>query len=101
MTRRSYAISAIVLAAIIFVAINIAADTFFTDARIDLTENGQFSLAQGTRNIIGSLKEPITLRFFFSKKIAADYAQTNAYAGRVRDLLREYAAISHGNVIVQ
>jgi ABC-type uncharacterized transport system involved in gliding motility auxiliary subunit len=101
MLRRTYAIVAILLASVIFVAINIAADTFVTTARLDLTQNGRFSLAEGTRHIIRSLKEPITLRFFFSKKIAADYAQTNAYAQRVRDLLREYAALSHGNVILQ
>src|SRR5215469_13688998 len=101
MLRRTYAIVAILLASVIFVAINIAADTFVTTARLDLTQNGRFSLAEGTRNITRSLKEPITLRFFFSKKIAADYAQTNAYAQRVRDLLREYAAFSHGNIILQ
>ena len=101
MLRRTYAIVAILLAAVIFVAINIAADAYVTTARLDLTENGRFSLAQGTRNIIRNLKEPITLRFFFSKKVAADYAQTNAYADRVRDLLREYAALGHGNIILQ
>ena len=101
MLRRTYAIVAILLASIIFVAINIAADTYITTARLDLTRNGQFSVAEGTRNIVRSLKEPITLRFFFSKKTAADYAQTNAYAQRVRDLLREYAALSHGNVVLQ
>ncbi len=101
LSRRTYAIAAIVLAAIFFVALNIAVDTFFTDARIDLTENGQYSLSRGTRNIIGRLQEPVTLRFFFSKKVAADYAQTQAYAGRVRDMLREYAALSHGNIILE
>ncbi len=101
MLRRTYAIVAILLAAVIFVAINIAADAFLTTARLDLTRSGQFSVARGTRNIIRNLNEPITLRFFFSKKVAADYAQTNAYAQRVRDLLREYAALSHGNIILQ
>src|SRR5579871_494109 len=101
MPRRTYAIAAVVLASIIFVAINIAADTFLTYWRIDLTENGQFTLATGTRDIIRSLKEPITLRFYFSKRVAADYAQTNTYAARVRDMLREYASLSHGNIIVE
>lgn len=101
MPRRTYAIATIILASIIFVAINIAADTFLTDWRLDLTENGQYTLAKGTRHILRNLKEPITLRFYFSKRIAADYAQTNTYAERVRDMLREYASLSHGNVIVQ
>jgi len=100
-TPRLYAFAAILLAAIVFVAINIAADTALTTAKLDLTENGQFTLAQGTRNIVANLKEPITLRFYFSKEVAADYAQTVDYAKRVRDLLGEYAALSHGKLILE
>ena len=101
MSRRIYAIAAIILAAIIFVAVNIAANTGLTSARLDLTENGQFTLSDGTKHIIAGLQEPVTLRFFYSKKIAADYAQIDAYAKRVRDLLEEYAARSDGKIIVQ
>jgi len=39
LTPRLYAFAAIFLAAIVFVAINIAADTAFTTAKLDLTEN--------------------------------------------------------------
>ena len=99
--RRIYAIAALALAIVIFVCINIAADTAITNARLDLTETGQFTLSQGTRNIIAKIPEPITLKFYFSKKIAADYAQTQAYATQVHDLLEEYAAISHGKIILQ
>jgi ABC-type uncharacterized transport system involved in gliding motility auxiliary subunit len=101
LSRRSYAIAAITLAAIIFVALNIAADATFTTERLDLTQTGAFTLAKGTKNIIAKVEEPITLKFFYSKKIAADYAQINAYAGRVHDLLEEYAARSHGKIILE
>jgi gliding motility-associatede transport system auxiliary component len=101
LSRRTYATSTILLAAITFVAVNIAASSLLTNVRLDLTENGQFTLARGTKNIIGDLKEPITLKFFFSKKVAADYAQTTAYANRVRDLLEEYKARAHGNIVLQ
>ncbi len=100
-SRRLYAILALVLAAIVFVAVNIAADAWITTAQLDLTENGQFTLAQGTRDILAKIPEPITLRFYYSKKVAADYAQTQAYAKRVHDLLEQYAALSHGKIIVQ
>lgn len=100
-SRRLYAIAAIVLAAIIFIAVNIAANTGLTAAKLDLTQNSQFTLADGTKHIIANLQEPVTLRFFYSKKIAADYAQIDAYAKRVRDLLEEYAARSNGKIIVQ
>jgi ABC-type uncharacterized transport system involved in gliding motility auxiliary subunit len=101
LSRRVYALSAIVLAAIIFVAINIAADAGLTTAKLDLTANGQFTLAQGTRNIVANLKEPVTLRFFYSKDAVADDAQTAAYAKRVRDLLGQYQSISRGKIIVE
>ena len=99
--RRAYALAAIALAAVIFVALNIALDASVTTARVDLTENSVFTLSQGTRSTIAKLQEPITLKFFYSKKVASDYAQIQAYANRVRDLLHNYAAISGGKIILQ
>ena len=101
LSRRLYAIAALVLAAILFVALNIAADATITNARLDLTATHAFTLSQGTRNIAGNLQEPVKLKFFFSRKVAADYAQINNYAGRVRDLLREYQTLSHGKIVLE
>jgi ABC-type uncharacterized transport system involved in gliding motility auxiliary subunit len=100
-SRRLYAITAVILAAIIFVALNIAADAALTTSKLDLTQNGLFTLSQGTKNIVAKLKEPITLKFFYTKKLGANYAQVNAYANRVRDLLHEYAAISDGKIVLE
>jgi ABC-type uncharacterized transport system involved in gliding motility auxiliary subunit len=101
LSRHLYAILALTLGAIIFVALNIAVDATITATKLDLTATGAYTLAHGTRNIIAGLKEPVTLRFFFSKKIGADYAQVNSYATRVHDLLREYASLSHGKIIIE
>ena len=101
MSRRLYAIAALSLAVVIFVALNIAADAWITTAKLDLTQNGQFTLADGTRDILAKIPEPITLKFYYSKKVAADYAQTQAYATRVHDLLEEYAALSNGKIVLQ
>lgn len=101
LSRRLYAISAVVLAIIIFVALNIAADATLTTERLDLTQNGLYTLSRGTRETIANLKEPITLKFFYSKKIAANYADVQSYAEQVRDLLQEYAALSHGKIILE
>ncbi|MGD0189663.1 MAG: Gldg family protein [Rhizomicrobium sp.] len=100
-TRRVYAITAIVLAAVIFVALNIASDAWLTTDRLDLTENGIYSMSAGTKHILSHLDEPIALKFFYSKKTAAEYAQINSYAARVRDLLTEYQARSHGKIILE
>jgi len=101
LTRRIYALCAIALAAVIFIALNIAADATFTTTRLDLTQNGLYTLSPGTQHTLDQLAEPITLKFYYSKKVASQYAQINAYAGRVRDLLGEYAANSHGKLILQ
>jgi ABC-type uncharacterized transport system involved in gliding motility auxiliary subunit len=101
LSRRAYATLAIVLAAVIFVAINIVASAWLTTARLDLTQNGLYTLNKGTLDTINGLEEPITLKFYFSKDVAADYAQVNAYAKRVRDLIGEYAARSGGKIVVE
>ncbi len=99
--RRIYALAAITLAAIIFVGLNIGADATFTTDRLDLTENGLYTLSPGTQHTLDALVEPITLKFYYSKKVAAQYAQIAAYAKRVRDLLSEYSARSHGKIILE
>jgi ABC-type uncharacterized transport system involved in gliding motility auxiliary subunit len=101
LTRRLYALGAISLVAVIFVALNIAADATFTTTRLDLTQNRLYTLSPGTVHTLDQLVEPITLKFYYSKKVAAQYAQINSYAGRVRDLLGEYAAQSHGKIILE
>ncbi len=101
LSRRLYALAAITLAVVIFVTLNIGVDATFVAAKLDLTQNSLYTLATGTKNTIGKLQEPITLKFYYSKKTAADYAQIDAYAGRVRDLLQQYAARSHGKIILQ
>jgi ABC-type uncharacterized transport system involved in gliding motility auxiliary subunit len=100
-SRRLYAIAAVLLAAIIFVALNIAANTSLTNELLDLTQNKLYTLSKGTRKTLANLKEPITLKFYYSKTTAADYAQIRAYASRVRDLLQEYAALADGKIILQ
>src|ERR1700689_561837 len=101
MHRRTYFWSALALATLLFLGNNIFANNFFTETRLDLTQSGLFTLSPGTRAIIAKLPEPVTLRFYFSRKNSADYPVTAAYAGRVRDLLGEYAAIAKGKIILE
>ena len=55
---------------VLFVAFNVLTGATLRSSRIDLTENKLYTLSEGTRNILGSLQEPITLRYYFSKKLA-------------------------------
>jgi ABC-type uncharacterized transport system involved in gliding motility auxiliary subunit len=100
-SRRTYVWSVLALSVVLFFGINIFVDNFFTDAKLDLTQGGQYTISAGTRAIIAKLPEPVTLRFYFSRKNSADYPATAAYAKRVRDLLSEYASLSHGKIVLE
>lgn len=97
-TRSTIASAAIVLAVVLFFAVNIVSNAWLSTARIDLTSVGLYSVSDGTRNILRNLPEQITLRFFFSESASVRYATLRAYGSRVRDLLREYEAISGGKL---
>jgi ABC-type uncharacterized transport system involved in gliding motility auxiliary subunit len=66
--------------------------------RIDLTEDGLYSLADGTRNIVSGLEEPIELLFFYSETAAADQPQIRSYGTRVQELLKEIVIASGGKL---
>jgi ABC-type uncharacterized transport system involved in gliding motility auxiliary subunit len=101
MSQRKFAWIALTLAALLFVGLNVFVSNFFTDTRLDLTHAGTYTLSDGTRAIISKLPEPVTLRFYFSRKNSAKYPGTAAYAKRVRDLLGEYASLSHGKIVLE
>ena len=68
--------------------------------RIDLTEDDLFSLADGTRNIVTGLEEPIELLFFYSESATEDQPQIRSYGTRVQELLREIVIASGGNLVL-
>jgi ABC-type uncharacterized transport system involved in gliding motility auxiliary subunit len=68
--------------------------------RIDLTEDDLFSLADGTRNIVSGLEEPIELLFFYSESATEDQPQIRSYGTRVQELLREIVIASGGNLVL-
>ena len=67
-------------------------------ARIDLTEQNLYTLAGGTEQVLAGLKDPITLRLFYSRKLGAAVPSYGAYADRVREMLAEYVALSKGKL---
>ncbi len=99
--RRSHAAVKILLASILFVSVIIVSNYFFRSMRIDLTATKQYTLSQGTLNILKELDEPVTLRFFFSEKLANRYPQVRLYGERVRDLLQEYQVRAGGKLLLE
>jgi len=95
------AVIAMLLAAVIFVCLNIVSAQIFRDTRVDLTAQHLYSLSQGTRTLLGELKEPVRFRLFMSSGLTKQAPQLAAFAGRVRSLLDSYAAAAKGNIILE
>ena len=92
------AFAGIALAVILFVAVNILTRAGLSGARVDLTADSLYTLSPGTHAVLSKIDEPITLRFYFSSSLGKELPALGKYATRVRDLLKEYAAIA-GNKI--
>ena len=96
--RLARALIAIVAAAAIAVGINLFADARLGDRRIDLTAQRLYTLSPGTRQILAGLKEPVTLRLFYSRKLGASVPAYGTLADHVREMLAEYTTAAHGNL---
>lgn len=85
-------------AAALALGVNMLADRFATNARVDLTQARLYTLSSGTRQVLSGLRDPITLRLFYSRRLGAEIPVYGAYAERVRDMLGEYVAASAGKL---
>ncbi|MYE01867.1 MAG: ABC transporter [Alphaproteobacteria bacterium] len=99
--RSLFARLALVLLAVLFVAGVALSDRLLRHARLDLTEEGAYTLAEDSRRVVSEIDEPIVLRFYFSSRISREIPQVGVYARHVRDLLEEFAAVSDGRIELQ
>jgi ABC-type uncharacterized transport system involved in gliding motility auxiliary subunit len=97
LTARPHAL-ALMLLAVIFLSLNLFSNLALRNARLDLTENGLFTLSDGTRNIVAALEEPVRLKYYYSQNIAANQPRLRVEAQRVRDMLEEITMASQGMV---
>lgn len=95
------AVIAVVLLATLFVSVIAFSSNAFRTARLDLTETGTYTLSEGTKEILRNIEEPITLRLFYSERVATNFAPVRVYADRVRDLLEQYVQLSRGKLILE
>ena len=96
--RNRLAVIGVGLAAVLFLAVNLAVNLSLRSAQVDLTERGLYTLSDGTRKVLTSLTEPITLRLYFTRALGESYPGHQAYANRVRELLERYVNISGGKI---
>ncbi len=94
------AVTLLILAAS-FVFLILLSNTFLKGVRLDLTENGLYSVSAGTREILSTIDQPLTLRFFFSDEATKKLPGTRIYANRVKEMLEEYVLRSRGMIELQ
>ena len=70
---------------VVVVLVNLVALNLFF--RIDLTGNGLYSLSKASKEAVSSLKQPLTIKVFFTKNLPAPYNTVETY---LHDLLEEY-----------
>ncbi len=84
---------------VLFLAVVMLSNIALRGMRLDLTQNRLYTLSPGTREVLGDLKEPINLYFYFSRDVAAKQAPLlMPYANRVREFLEELATRSGGKI---
>ena len=88
----------LVLAALVFLSVTVIEDRFFRAVRLDLTAEKLYTLSDGTRQLLASYEEPVTLNFYFSKTLAAPFPQLLSYGKRIEDLLRAFEAENSANI---
>ncbi len=101
MRRLTFSIIGVIAAAVLVIGINMFADLRLAAVRIDMTQGKIYTLSPGTRQILDGLKEPVTLRFFYSRRLGATIPVYGTYADHVTEMLQEYATASHGKVKVE
>lgn len=92
------AVAGLVVAAILFVTVNIFADRHLRGVQLDLTQERLFTYAEGTKRLLGGLDEPIDLILYYSPALGEAAPRYGAYYERVRAMLRQYVALADGKL---
>jgi ABC-type uncharacterized transport system involved in gliding motility auxiliary subunit len=98
--QKTLTIGTLLVAAVLFLAVNIMSNSMLHNLRLDFTENKLYTLSEGSKEILAAIKEPITLRLYFSKTLAKDHPYLTGYANRVKDLLLQYKSVAKGKIIL-
>lgn len=99
--RAAYSAGNLLLLAILFVTLTILSSVFLKGMRIDLTENGLYTLNDGTRKILREMDEPVNLYLYFSEDASRELPQFRSYARWAGELLEEFVQHSGGKLSLQ
>lgn len=98
--NRIVSLTGLSLAVILYISINLFFNVSAPVARLDLTDDGLYTLSAGTLATLTRVEEPVELHFFFSERLGREIPYYATYGRRVRELLAEVSAVSAGKVIL-
>lgn len=91
----------LIIATGLFLMLNISSSVFFKALRLDLTQNKIYTLSSGSKQILGQLREPVILRFYYSKKLSKVNPYLTNFASRIQDLLIQYERNAKGKIVLE
>ncbi len=98
--RHTLAWSSIALALVLLLSVNLFASTTLRNAKADLTQQRLYTMSEGTRQMLRSIDEPISIRLYYSKRLGEAASNYGRFFERVRALLQQYRDISGGKLDV-
>ncbi|MGE3475863.1 MAG: Gldg family protein [Rhodospirillaceae bacterium] len=98
---RTLGIIGIAAAVVLFVAVNVVANTWLRNLRLDVTEGASYSTSAQVKPMFASIKEPIVVRVYFSEAIGRASPRHAEYFQRVRDLLQQYSELANGKIKIE
>jgi ABC-type uncharacterized transport system involved in gliding motility auxiliary subunit len=98
MTKRASGGLVLLLLAVLFIGATVISNLVLRGARLDLTANNEYTLSEGSKEILAGIDEPINLYFYFSDEASRDLAPIRTYAQRVRELLEEMSSRTGGKL---
>ncbi len=101
LNTKTVAVLGLVLAAILFIAVNVVSGVWLNTARLDLTEGKAYSTSDQIKPVFEHIAEPIVVRVYFSSTIAEASTRHAMFYRRVRDLLQQYAKLANGKLKVE
>lgn len=85
--------------ALLLVAVNVIVGSW--SSRVDLTQNHEFTLSQGTKEILGKIDGQVEIRFYYSQSLKEMPLAIKTYAQRVEDQLAAYQQIAGKKLTVK
>ncbi len=99
--RRLFSAGSLLLLGLLFIALVILSGLLFKGWRIDLTENRQYTLSEGTQAVLANMQEPVTVYYFFSEEASAELPQVRSHARWVGEMLDDMAERSAGKLTIR